>query len=196
MMNRNRLHHIRKKITRRRLATRQDRIMTLANFISISRILLAAPLIWALENDRLPIVIGLIVLIVVSDLLDGMVARLADEITHFGKLVDPIADKVCMMVIFTYLIFEHGLIFAIFFLMLAIRDIVLVSIGLFLQHRHRIVFQSIRSGKWFVGMSALTMFLYLIDQQALGFPVYLATLALLVFSTIQYIQLYRSYLRH
>ena len=39
----------RKKISKRRLATRHDRIMTLANSISISRIALTFPLVYILN---------------------------------------------------------------------------------------------------------------------------------------------------
>ena len=88
------LRHRKKRIRKRRLATRQDRILTLANAISISRVLLALPLVWTLENGNLYQSLGIIILIVLSDWLDGYVARKADEITNFGNLIDPIADKI------------------------------------------------------------------------------------------------------
>ena len=40
----------RKRVRKRRLQTRQDRIMTLANAISISRIFLAIPLVLLFED--------------------------------------------------------------------------------------------------------------------------------------------------
>ena len=100
----------RKRVRKKRLQTRHDRIMTLANAISISRIFLAIPLVLVFEDiaqgaaEKLWQAFVLIIIIALSDFLDGYVARKAEEITNFGKLIDPVADKVCMMVVLIYLI--------------------------------------------------------------------------------------------
>ncbi len=184
------LKHPRKKVRRRRLATRQDRILTLANAISISRILMAFPLVWSLENGYTITTLLLIFLIVLSDLGDGYVARKADEITNFGKIIDPIADKVCILVVIVYLLFKFGTLFFIYFILLTFRDILLIIIGTYLVYRKGDVFQSIRSGKWFVGMSALMMFLYVLNLPEWGIWIYGITMVLFVVSTVQYFNRY------
>ena len=98
-----------RKLKRLKYSTRADRILTLANGISISRIFLTLPLIYYLDKDNLTYAIGIILLIILSDLIDGWVARKVDEITHFGKLIDPVADKICMMVVIIFLIFKIGI---------------------------------------------------------------------------------------
>ncbi|MBT3250328.1 MAG: CDP-alcohol phosphatidyltransferase family protein [Candidatus Marinimicrobia bacterium] len=183
------IHH-RKKIRKRRLATRQDRILTLANAISISRILLAIPLLWTLENGKLLFGFGIIILIVLSDYLDGYVARKADEITNFGKLIDPIADKICMMVVLVYLLFEYGTIFFIFFTLLTIRDSLLIIIGAYLIDKKGDVFQSIWTGKWFVGISALMMLFYLLGYPQIGIYFYIISMILFFISSYQYFDKY------
>ena len=133
--------HHQKRIRKKRLQTRRDRILTLANAISFIRILLSIPLVLLLDANKLWQAFVIIILIVLSDFLDGYVARKADEITNFGKLIDPVADKICMMVVAIYLIIVYKLPFLIFFITLAIRDTFLIIIGVYLIFSQDEVFQ-------------------------------------------------------
>ena len=196
----------RKRIRKKRLQTRRDRIMTLANAISISRIVLAIPLVLLFEDiskgepGKLWWAFGLIIIIVLTDFLDGYVARKAEETTNFGKLIDPVADKVCMMVVMIYLIISYKLPFLLFFVTLAIRDVFLIIIGVYLMFSQEEVFQSNRSGKWFMGITALMMTLFLF-QDPLGIPgyvlwmTYLISMLLFAFSTFEYIRRYMRYFK-
>ena len=196
----------RKRVRKKRLQTRQDRIITLANAISISRIFLAIPLVLIFEDiangmtRKLWQAFALIIIIVLTDFLDGYVARKAGEITNFGKLIDPVADKVCMMVVLIYLIISYKLPFLLFFLILAIRDIFLIIIGVYLMFSQEEVFQSNKSGKWFIGISALMMVLFLL-KDPLNIPnlilgsFYLISTLLFTFSTFEYIRRYLRYFK-
>ena len=196
----------RKRVRKKRLQTRQDRILTLANAISISRIFLTIPLVLMFEDiahgmtEKLWQAFVLIIIIVLSDFLDGYVARKAEEITNFGKLIDPVADKVCMMVVLIYLIISYKLPFLLFFLILGIRDIFLIIIGVYLMFSQEEVFQSNKSGKWFIGISALMMVLFLL-KDPLNIPnlilwsFYLISTLLFTFSTFEYIRKYFRYFK-
>ena len=196
----------RRRVRKKRLQTRHDRIMTLANAISISRIFLAIPLVLIFEDiargmtGKLWQAFALIIIIVLTDFLDGYVARKAGEITNFGKLIDPVADKVCMMVVLIYLIISYKLPFLIFFLTLAIRDIFLIIIGVYLMFSQEEVFQSNRSGKWFLGISALMMVLFLF-KNPLNIPSYILWISYLIssllfmFSTFEYVRRYLRYFK-
>ena len=92
---------------------------------------------------------GIILLIVFTDFLDGYVARKTEQITNFGKIIDPVADKICLVVVLTFLIFEYQLPFLIFFLFLSVRDVYLIIIGVYLINMQSEVFESNKSGKWF-----------------------------------------------
>ena len=189
-----------KRIRKKRMQTRKDRIITLANAISISRILLSIPLILLLNDNKLWQAFIIIVLIVLSDFLDGYVARKADEITNFGKLIDPVADKICMMVVVIYLIIVYKLPFLLFFVTLAIRDTFLIIIGVYLLFSQEEVFQSNTSGKWFMGMSALMMVLFMFHEplyipRYILWCSYMISMILFSISTYEYIRRYLRYFK-
>ncbi|MCB1202857.1 MAG: CDP-diacylglycerol--glycerol-3-phosphate 3-phosphatidyltransferase [Verrucomicrobiae bacterium] len=74
--------------------------MNLPNQLTVARLFLTFVFVGALSIDGLPHA-GTIALVVFSiaaytDLLDGQIARARNLITNFGKLMDPLADKVLM----------------------------------------------------------------------------------------------------
>ena len=189
---------------KKRLQTRQDRILTLANAISISRIVLTIPLILTLEKisqgytDKLWQAFTIIILIILSDYLDGYVARKAKEITYFGKLIDPVADKICMMVVAIYLIIIYKLPFLVFFIMLALRDTFLVIIGIYLIFFQEEVFESNLSGKWFIFICSIMMFLFMFKdvlfiKESILWAMYIVSVILFFISSFNYFKRYMNY---
>jgi CDP-diacylglycerol--glycerol-3-phosphate 3-phosphatidyltransferase len=76
-----------------------------ANIVTVVRILLAPIFIWLLVADKYGadghefgllryLAAGLFILAIVTDSVDGLLARRQNLVTDFGKILDPIADKV------------------------------------------------------------------------------------------------------
>ena len=71
-----------------------------ANIVTVVRIFMAPLFIWLLLTDSgglgylRYIAAGLFVLAIVTDTVDGILARRQNLVTDFGKILDPIADKV------------------------------------------------------------------------------------------------------
>jgi len=72
----------------------------IANIVTVARILLAPVFVWlmVLDGDQLGVwrwVAGaLFIVSIATDSVDGFLARSRNLVTDFGKLVDPIADKI------------------------------------------------------------------------------------------------------
>ncbi len=143
------------------------RIFTYANILSLSRIFMAIPLVmtldkgWFDESIRQQVCFLILLAIFLSDVLDGPLARWTDQVTNFGKLIDPIADKICMMVVLIYLIKEYGGLFFIFFILISMRDTFLIIIGVYLLQFKEEAFESLVSGKIFMFLSVVMMLLYI-----------------------------------
>lgn len=77
--------------------------MTTPNKITIARIAVTPLLAWLIYQDGLAerwIAFTLFVVAAVSDVIDGNLARNRGQITRFGQLLDPIADKLLVLVTF------------------------------------------------------------------------------------------------
>lgn len=72
----------------------KDRIVTLPNAMSLFRILLIPlfALTYCVKEDVF-LTFGILLVSGITDVLDGYIARRFDMVTHLGKVLDPIADK-------------------------------------------------------------------------------------------------------
>ncbi len=72
----------------------------IANIITVVRIFLAPLFVWLLFADNHEfgvmryIAAGLFILAIATDSIDGLLARRQNLVTDFGKLLDPVADKI------------------------------------------------------------------------------------------------------
>ena len=71
--------------------------MNTANKITLFRVVLIPVFLFLAYTGRMPFAFAVFVLASLSDMLDGYVARHYDQITNFGKFMDPLADKVLVM---------------------------------------------------------------------------------------------------
>jgi CDP-diacylglycerol---glycerol-3-phosphate 3-phosphatidyltransferase len=77
--------------------------MNLANKLTMARILLTFVFMLVFSRQGLlPKVFAFIIFIVaaLSDLFDGMIAKKKNMVTDFGRLMDPIADKILVLAAF------------------------------------------------------------------------------------------------
>lgn len=76
----------------------QKKILTIPNALSFLRLCLIPVIVW-LYNCRQDHVLTLLVLLLsaVTDMVDGFIARKFNMVSDFGKMFDPVADKLTQM---------------------------------------------------------------------------------------------------
>jgi len=160
------------------------RYFTVANIISMARIVLTIPAVWLFATDRW--VWGLIILgiCVVSDWLDGFVARKTHEVSDFGKFIDPVADKVVAAGMIVLMIIRMD--FPLWFLiLLTVRDASIFVTKRIFYKRYKIVNGANIAGKMFILVLTIAGVLWLLEFY-LGvnlyaiYVLYLSTLLMLI----------------
>ncbi len=71
--------------------------MTAPNLLSILRILLVPIFIIYMLNNRMLASLIVFIIAVVSDALDGFIARVFHQKSNLGAHLDPLADKILLM---------------------------------------------------------------------------------------------------
>jgi len=166
----------------------------IANILSIFRMFSGFPLIICLENmNHNPIYmyysIWIVIFIVLSDVLDGFFARKFKYVTSFGKTIDPVADKICLMCVLIYLIDTYQLTFLIFFILLSIRDVVLISFTVFLALYKDIITQANGWGKFFIFVTMIMLLFHIYNlNYYIACILYVLSTILLIISMIVYIR--------
>ena len=77
--------------------------MTIPNLITALRIILAPVFVIYLINDRLNAALVVFLICMISDGIDGMVARLFNQKSRLGAYLDPLADKILLVTAFVLL---------------------------------------------------------------------------------------------
>ena len=147
------------------------RFWTLSNVLSLSRLPLAAACMGVILVDGPEMwSLGLILLAAVTDWLDGTIARWSNTVTEWGKVLDPLCDKLAAAGVGLILAIT-GLLPLWFIGLVVSRDILLVLGGVWLHRRSGTVHMSNTLGKITVFMLAMTfiMGLLLADVAVMNF---------------------------
>ncbi len=178
----------------------QGRIWTISNMLSLSRIVLMLPAMYFFVTPMTfhrEIALLIILVAVATDALDGYVARIRNEVSEFGKIIDPLADKVSVAVVVVMLTI-YGDIPVWFTLVVLGRDVIIFLAGLYVKQRTGIILPSLMSGKVAVSILALTLVFPVLRYPSLEnlyqFFLWL-TLVLLGYSFLVYAQRFFSTLR-
>jgi CDP-diacylglycerol--glycerol-3-phosphate 3-phosphatidyltransferase len=161
---------------------------TLSNALSAFRMALAVPAALTLLADMRWVTFAIGVVGIITDLLDGYIARVRNEISDLGKILDPLADKICVAGVVVALLIKGEL--PVWFVAVVMgRDLLIVLGGMLVERRTGEVLPSNYPGKVAALTMAITLLLILarVDQTWIT-PFFWLTLGLLAISLVLYIR--------
>lgn len=183
----------------------QDKIFTFSNLLTVMRII-AGPFLGyfiykeSRTGDSVYLLYEIIVvcIIILSDFLDGFLARLMNQVTKLGQFLDPVADKIAGLTAMTFLVLFKGFPLWVYILAMS-REVLAVIAGIVLYSRMDVEVKPNIFGKICAVSLAFsgTIYILSLDYELWGvtlkhFSVFLVVL-LYVLGGIQYVRTYARY---
>ena len=144
------------------------RFLTISNILSLLRLFLSVPFAVVMldgsDNGRLWGAV-LIVVAAATDKLDGDFARKFHQTSEWGKILDPLADKIAVGTVIAVLFVLGDL--PAWFLVIALgRDLVILLGGIYLRRRTGVLLPSNQFGKWTVGLVSAALFVLVLSGRS------------------------------
>jgi CDP-diacylglycerol--glycerol-3-phosphate 3-phosphatidyltransferase len=176
----------------------RQHILTVSNALSFLRLLFVVPFVLVLLAKApwsKPWAIAILVLAALTDKFDGVLARKYHQETEWGRILDPLADKIAMG--------ATGIVFMIlgywpvwFVLSVLARDLLIFIGGSVLKIRTGRVLPSNLTGKWALGVMSLLVLAVLIGAPDLVVECLLwASVAMLITSFVLYVRRFAQAVR-
>ena len=135
----------------------------------------------------------LLIIIIITDYADGMVARRLDQVSDFGKALDPISDKIVIMILFLYLLIESE--FPLWYIVSLIsRDLILAYLSLLVKRKSGTMPEANIPGKIAVNFMALMVIAWFMAWEDLKIFGLWSSIIFLLYSTIVYLRDYYNIL--
>ena len=164
-----------------------------ANLISVSRIFLTIPSFMLFDSGNKYLGLIILIIIIITDYADGMVARRLDQVSDFGKALDPISDKIVIMILFLYLLIESE--FPMWYIVSLIsRDLILAYLSLLVKRKSGTMPEANIPGKIAVNFMALMVIAWFMAWEDLKIFGLWSSIIFLLYSTIVYIRDYYNIL--
>ena len=175
------------------------RFWTAANVLSLLRLVLVVPItVFLWQDGPLGWLVGLVVLVILTDWFDGRIARWTHTVSDWGKVIDPVADKFAAIMTVTALTFRpaepHLPLW--FFGVVVGRDLAILLGGIAIVRRSGQIVMSAWAGKAASLWLALTVLSVILkaDPPVLKVCLWMAT-GLFAFSFLLYVVRYLSIVR-
>ncbi|MBQ9112437.1 MAG: CDP-alcohol phosphatidyltransferase family protein [Clostridia bacterium] len=143
---------------------KKKQILTIPNLLSLVRLALIPVIVWLYSYEKsYYAAIGVILLSGATDIVDGWIARHFNMVSDFGKILDPIADKLTQAALLICLLSRHSLMWGLI-IVFAIREIAMIIMGLVSIKKS----DEVNSAQWYGKLN--TVVLYGVMMALILFP--------------------------
>lgn len=178
---------------------KKKEILTVPNLLSLFRLALIPVIVWLYSKAKLYYAAaGVIVLSGLSDIVDGFIARRFNMVSDFGKILDPVADKLTQAALLFCLLSRYKLMWALI-AVFAVREIVMIIMGLVTIKKS----DEVNSAQWYGKVN--TVVLYSVMMLLILFPsipdaaanvMICVSGAVIIMSLVLYARFYFKFLRN
>lgn len=173
---------------------------TISNVLSIVRLLLVVPVVYMIlrrnPGDPVdPVLLLIVVIAIATDWFDGKLARWSKTVSDWGKVLDPLADKIAAG--FTVLALAATRAIPWWFVLMMVARDILTGLGWsVLSRRTGSIFMSRMSGKTATGAVGVTVLaaIMVADPEVMNACLWITT-TLLLYSFVDYFVHFVSVLR-
>lgn len=143
---------------------KKNQILTIPNLLSVFRLALIPVIVWLYcAKGENKLAVAVIVLSGLTDVADGFIARRFNMVSDFGKILDPVADKLTQAAIVICLIRRYSLM-KLLVLVLIVKEILMAALGYVTIKRK----DSVNSSQWHGKLT--TVLIYLVAILLFFFP--------------------------
>ena len=159
------------------------------NTLTVLRFFLIPFTVYYLVNDHFILAIIFLTLSGLTDILDGAIARKFNLITNFGKLIDPLADKITQLSLLGTLVVKNIIPLWILVVVL-LKEATMVAGASFLYGKELVV-----SSKWYGKASTVLFYLAIVLsmifrdlklQTSIDLIIYYIAVSMTIFSLVMY----------
>lgn len=167
-------------------------VLNIPNSLTVLRIILIPAFIIALQYGKIDIALYLFFAAAVSDGLDGIFARLKDQKTALGAILDPLADKFMLITAFVFYAY-FGWVPKWLTIIVISRDLMVVTgwMAVYLSTRRMILAPSVFGKAAIFTQFALICYILLYKNfgilPGLNSPLIILATALTIFSGLHYV---------
>lgn len=133
---------------------RKDQILTVPNLLSLLRLMMIPLIVWLYcSKQRYYAAVIVVALSGLTDIADGIIARKFDMVSDFGKILDPIADKLTQVAMIVCLATRYRKMWSLVVIFI-IKEIVMGLLGFIALKK----LDEVNSAKWYGKVNTLLLY--------------------------------------
>jgi len=123
-----------------------SRIITIPNILSLMRICSSFPIVVFFWLGNYKVVFIVLILAYITDAVDGFIARQFNQVSDWGKVLDPLGDKVLSASV-SLLLLQKGILDLYFVVLVILRDFLISVFSVKKIKNEKFVFRAVFVGK-------------------------------------------------